>query len=280
MTLLHRSKQRGPALSWALHEPAGEPRGAVLLTHGYGEHSGRYGEVVRAWTGRGLIVATYDLRGHGRSEGDRGHIDSFRDYVRDAEDLLDELAANDRWSGCGKPMLFGHSLGGLISTHIALSAQSRYRALAMTSPFFGLALEVPAFKAALGRGLSRIAPTFGLPSGLKGADVTRNAEIAREYDADPLNLKNATARWFTEAMTAQEDALEAVRHLRLPVLCLVAGDDRIASVEATRRVLERVGSEEKEISIEAGRFHELLNEPERAEYIERLGDRLLDWAAR
>lgn len=250
-------------------------RGAVLVTHGYGEHSGRYDELVAALTKQGLCVATYDLRGHGRSGGPRGHIETFDDYVNDADALLEKLAEDAAWTG--KPVLFGHSLGGLISTHVALSAQDRFRGLALTSPFFGLALDVPAVKKLLGRAMSRWFPRFAQPSGLAGAQLTHDAAIASAYDADPLGVKHVTARWFTEATRAQEIAFERAPELRLPLFCMAAGDDLVASTEATRRLFERAGSADKELRVLPGLYHEVLNEVDRGPLLSALAERIASW---
>ncbi len=277
---VERAAGRGPRLAYQLAVPErGAPRGAVLLTHGFGEHSARYGEVITALTERELIVASYDLRGHGRSEGPRGHIESFDDYLRDADDLLAHLAGDEGWKAAGKPVLFGHSLGGLISTHVALAGQERFRGLAMTSPFFGLALQVPAIKKLLGRGMSRLFPRFAQPSGLSGAQLTHDREIAERYDADPLGVKNVTARWFTETEQAQERALTAAPQLELPLFCLAAGEDIVASTPTTERFFQLAGSREKELRVLDGLFHEVLNEVDRAPHIAVVGDRILAWVS-
>ncbi len=270
---LERAASRGPRLAFQVSAPEGAaPRGAVLLTHGYGEHSGRYGEVVAAFVERGLVVASYDLRGHGHSGGPRGHIESFDDYLHDADDLLRHLAEDDRWRAAGKPVLFGHSLGGLISTSVALAGQERFRALAMTSPFFALALPVPGIKKLLGRGMSRMFPRFAQASGLAGAQLTHDREIAERYDADPLGVKKVTARWFTETEQAQERAFRAAPELRLPLFCLAAGEDIVASTPATERFFELAGSQDKELQVLQGQFHEVLNEIDRAPYIAAVAD--------
>lgn len=276
---LTRKRPGDPVLDWQVAFPAGETRAAVLLTHGYGEHRRRYAHVVEAWTSRGIAVATWDLRGHGESEGPRGHVESFSDYVRDALDLADALDELRRWSDCGKAILFGHSLGGLISTEIALAAPARFRALALSSPFLGLALEVPAVKRLAGRVMSRVLPTFGLPTGLSGHDLTHDAAIAAAYDRDPLGVKNATARWFTEAMAAQVDARLRAPELRLPVFCLHAADDKVASAAATESVMARVGSPEVRFEKLPGLYHEILNELSRDEVAARYADVFLAWAA-
>ncbi len=276
---LARRDPRDPVLAWRLHRPDGAPKGAVLLTHGYGEHSGRYDEVVAGWTARGLLVATWDLRGHGHSEGPRGHVAHFSDYVRDAIELLDALDADVAWHAASPPVVFGHSLGGLITAHVALAAPGRMRGVALSSPFFGLALSVPAAKRIAGRLMSRLVPTFGLPTGLKGADLTHDEAIAHAYDVDPLGVKNATARWFTEATAAQAEAFERAPELRLPLLCLHGGADKVASVEASEAFVARASSKDKRHERIAGRYHEILNEPERAGYITAFADAMCAWSA-
>ncbi len=277
---VERTAQRGPRLAYQIAAPDSAPcRGAVLITHGYAEHSGRYGEVVSAFVERGLIVTSYDLRGHGHSGGPRGHITSFDDYLDDADDLLEHVAEDKEWHSAGRPVLFGHSLGGLISTHVALAGQERFRGLAMTSPFFGLALDVPAIKKLLGRGMSRMLPRFAQASGLSGSQLTHDHAIAERYDADPLLVKKVTARWFTETEQAQRRALAEISRLELAMFCMAAGDDVVASTSTTRRLFELAGSREKELRVLDGLRHEVLNEVERAPLIAALADRVLAWVS-
>src|SRR3954454_20965772 len=119
---LDRRGTNSPTIAYRLLRPKGEIKLAVLLTHGYGEHSGRYQEVVSRWNEQGILVAAYDLRGHGLSQGKRGHVDSFSEYVTDALDLVTVLENEPDWAGAAPPVLFGHSLGGLVSVHVALEA--------------------------------------------------------------------------------------------------------------------------------------------------------------
>lgn len=277
MPLLERRDQSSPRLNWELHVPEGDVRGAVLLTHGYAEHRRRYAEVISAWNKLGLIIASYDLRGHGHSEGPRGHVRRFRDYVADAEDVIEAAEQDERWKAAGKPALFGHSLGGLISTHIALSRQKRYAGLAMTSPYYALEIKVPAVQKALARVVSKVAPRFAQPSGLKGSDLTHDPRLAREYDEDPLLVTRATIGWFTESEAAQIALEELAPYLKMPVLCLLAGADRVADSVVAKRICDTFGSADKEIRVVEGRFHELLNEPERETYISEIGQRLVSW---
>jgi alpha-beta hydrolase superfamily lysophospholipase len=274
--LLERVEPSDPALRWTLHLPQGEVRRAVLITHGYAEHQGRYDRVVRGWTDRGLAVCTYDLRGHGGSEGPRGHIVSFHDYVHDLMELVDHLGREPRWSAAGGATLFGHSLGGLIALHAALTAPNRFRSLALTSPFLGLSMQVPAYKRVPAQLLSTLIPRLSMPSGLAGRDVTRDVDLARAYDDDPLIFKHATARWFTEVMEAQRVALRRAPELKLPLAALLAGDDRVASTQASRRALDAISSAQREVKVVDGAYHEILSDPDRDTWIGWLADRMLD----
>lgn len=276
------SRSGEPTLRYTLHLPPETPAGAVLLTHGYAEHSGRYDEVVAALTGRGLAVATHDLRGHGHSEGLRGYVERFGDYTRDARALLDHLAASEpAWAAAGRPVLIGHSLGGLITYLLALELGEAVRGVVLSSPFFGLALPVPAVKRAAGRVLSRVLPRIALPSGLHGRDLTHDARLAQAYDADPLLVQKVPARWFTEATGAQQQALERAPSWRLPLLLLHGGDDRVASVAASRAVFERIpASAPKEMHVLDGQFHEIFNELDRDRFIAMAADAAAGFIAR
>ncbi|HEU4407606.1 MAG TPA: alpha/beta hydrolase [Polyangiaceae bacterium] len=266
-----------PPLAYALHLPAGAPKGAALVVHGYAEHMGRYDEVVEALTGRGVAVGTFDLRGHGNSGGPRGYVDRFADFLRDVDDVLGALGNEDAWRGAGPPVLLGHSLGGLIAFHVGLADPGHVRALVLSSPYFGLALRVPAVKRLAAQALSRVRPAFSLPSGLRGADVTTDPERARAYDDDPLVFPNATARFFTESLAAQVRALEHAPSLRLPLFVLQAADDRVASAATSRALFERVGSLRKEYRSCEGCYHEIFNERGRDRWVREAADAVLSF---
>lgn len=256
-----------PTLRYELREPSGPVRGSIFLTHGYAEHSGRYREVIDALLARGFVVASYDLRGHGYSEGARGFVERFDEYLRDGRGLLDHLAQQAAWRAGGKPVLLGHSLGGLITFLLGLDMHEQIRGAVLSSPFFGLALQVPAPKALAGRVLSRVLPKMALPSGLQGRDLTHDSRLAEAYDSDPLLVKNVPARWFTEALAAQQQALSRASSWQLPFLLLHGGADKVASVAASREIFERVSAPRKELRVLDGQFHEIFNELDRGRWI-------------
>ena len=237
--------------------PAPSARATVALLHGYGEHIARYDHVAKAFVAAGITVYGCDLRGHGTSAGVRGHVDRFSEYLDDAAALI----ARARLAG-GPLFVLGHSNGGLIATSYVLQHPEHITGLVLSSPFFGLKLAVPGVKVWAGRMASNIYPTLKIPSGLHGVDVSRDPAIQKDYDSDPLNNKNATARWFTETMAAQQAVFENAPSLRLPVLVLHGAADKIADPERTRAVASRFGSPDKTVTMLPGQYHEIFNEPE------------------
>jgi alpha-beta hydrolase superfamily lysophospholipase len=235
------------------------PKAMVLLLHGYGDHRGRYRRVADRWAEASVASAALDLRGHGTSGGVRGYCEHFRDYHQDVADMLAEIPSH---TPPNVPLFaFGHSFGALVVTTFALEHPGVFQGLVLTSPHFGLALEVPKLKRTAGQVASRVYGRLALATGLCGNDLTHDESIARAYDNDPLVNKNATARWFTEASAAQRDLLARAPQLTIPLLCVQGGADHVASPSASRAVFDRVGSTDKQFDERAGLFHEVLNEP-------------------
>jgi alpha-beta hydrolase superfamily lysophospholipase len=269
-----RLERRGPALY--LHEVVPEsPRAWVALVPGYADHGARYAHVMDAWADAGLGCVAIDLRGHGRAEGARGHCDRFEDFMDDVVELRRAVEAR---AGKAPVFLFGHSFGGLVAASAVLRDVWTPRALVLSSPYFGLKLEVPAVKIWAAKIASRIYPKFSQPSGLHGADVTRHPERAKAYDDDPLVFPNASARWFVEAKAAQARVFADARSLRVPLLCVQGGADKIADPAAARAFVEAAGSADKTYDERPGMYHEALNDPEWRDVADRISAWVLEHA--
>ncbi len=249
----------------------------MFATTGFSEHLGRYRHVCAAWQERGFVVANWDLRGQGRSEGTGGFVERFDDYVTDALALLAHLDERENWRTLNPPIGFGHSLGGLITIAIALRAPLRFRALGLSSPYLGLALETPAWKKAAGRLLNRAWPTFSQPTQIGGHQLTHDPVIAQSIDEDPMRIRNMTARMFTEVENAQANVIRQAQSLTLPVYCRAAGDDRVVDLQVTRRFIDTLGSTQKTLDVAHGQFHELHQETDRETHIAKLGDQFERW---
>jgi lysophospholipase len=247
---------------------SGQRRGTVVLMHGYAEHSGRYHHVASVLTEAGLDVWAIDARGHGRSPGVRGHIDRFDVFVRDLESVVQQ-----RRSDSQEPIfVLGHSHGGTIALRYAQMSPRDVSGFVVTSPFLGIAIDVPLVKRAAGEVMSRVWPTLAIPAGMDPSAVSRDPEVVEHYVADPMVFQSATARWYTEVTAVHERLVERAREIVSPCLFLVAGSDQIVDSAATQRLFERVASEDRKMEVYESAYHELLNEPEWRTYLSKIVD--------
>jgi alpha-beta hydrolase superfamily lysophospholipase len=279
---LERGSTRGPNLYFYSAGPdakagsesaasvVGKPTAIVGILHGYGEYGGRYAHVMGAWADRGIASVAIDLRGHGRAAGRRGFCGRFGEFLEDTREL-ERLAVEKRVPA----FLFGHSFGGLVAASSALVRPTPWRALVLSAPFFGLAMDVPRGKLIAGKIASLLVPTLSLPNGIRSADVTHDVAIARAYDEDPLVFHIATARWFTEVQAAQRRALAQAAALAMPLYVVVGTDDRIAKVAMARAFFDTAGARDKTWDAREGLFHEVLNEPSWRTIADKIADFVL-----
>jgi lysophospholipase len=232
----------------------------VVLIHGFAEHSGRYAHVIEALNQAGLSVLAIDLRGHGNSEGKRGHIERFKDYIDDVETAI-QLAAQVQPDA--SVYLLGHSMGGLVVGQYVLHHPEGIAGCVMSSPALSFSVKIPAWKSALGKGMSRIFPTLGLATGLDTQDLTHDTAMVAAYEKDPLVFKKATSRWFTEMLEAQQEIFAEAPNMSTPLLMQVAGDDRLVSAETSREFHDRYGGEDRTFHYYEHAFHEIYNEVDR-----------------
>ncbi|MGB0588051.1 MAG: lysophospholipase [Myxococcota bacterium] len=244
--------------------PAAEPKGLVVLIHGFGEHSGRYLHVAQALNEGGYSCFAIDLRGHGRSAGARAFVTRFTDYLDDVDAAVG--LARER---CPElPMiLLGHSMGGLVVANWIADRGAAATGFVLSSPGMGVALPVPAWKDALGRVMSRLIPGLAIPTGLDPRLVSRDPDVVEAYVGDRLVLTKATARWYVEFLGAQERALETASSVTLPALVLQAGDDGLVDTAASERYAAALGGSDVTFTRYPGLYHELFNEPEQAEVL-------------
>jgi lysophospholipase len=237
------------------------PRATLCVIHGYGDHSGRYLPTLAHFATLGYAAHAFDYRGHGQSDGRRGFCDVFSDYLGDLEAFLDRVRAS---AGEGPMFLLAHSHGALISLLFELSHPRAVDGAIFTAPFLQLAFTPPRLKVIAARAIGRIKPWFPVPSGLTFEHLTRDREVQRATERDPLYNRKATPRWFDECNRAQLEVRERATELRWPCLFLQGDADGIASLPATRQLFARVSAPDKELIVYPGFRHEVLNEPEHA----------------
>ena len=243
----------GLELYYQTWQPEGEPKAVFAIAHGYGEHSGRYLNPVNYFVPRGYALYAYDLRGRGKSPGQRGHVVHFDEYLSDADAFL-EFA---RTCEPGRKMfLLGHSLGGVIVAAYAVAYPTGDLAgLIMSSAFLMFKMQVPSWKAALGRIMSSLVPAMTLANDLSASLLSHDPEVVAAYDIDPLNHHVGTARWLTECVAAQTRTLNQAGRIKLPVLVLYAGEDQIGDPKGSELFFERLEVTDKTRHRYDGYYH-------------------------
>jgi alpha-beta hydrolase superfamily lysophospholipase len=253
---LVRRRTGGPSLYFNATVPDA-PQVAIALLHGYADYGARYAHVMDAWAARGIATVAIDMRGHGHAEGPRGSCLRFDEYIDDVAELT--ALIEERVPDLPR-VLFGHSFGGLVAATAALADPAPWRALVLSSPFFGVGLPVPAAQRLAGKFVSKVAPRIGMPSGLHGKDITHDTVRARAYDDDPLIFKNANSRWFNETESAQAAAMDRAPTLKMPLYEFIGTGDRVVKVERAREFFDAAGSADKTWVQHEGLLHETLNE--------------------
>lgn len=249
------------AEGWVGEEP---PRAVVGLIHGIGEHIGRYAHVGHFLAQAGYACMGFDLRGHGRSGGRRGHTPDYQALLDDIALFLAHLQVRYPDSPV---FLYGHSLGGNLALNFVLRFKPPLIGVVASAPALRLAFEPPPAKVALARLMNRILPAFSQPSGLETAALSREAKVVQAYINDPLVHDRVSARMFVGFYQSGLWALQNAHTLNVPVLLIHGSADRLTSVDASREFAHRAG-EKCTLKIWQGLYHELHNEPEQGEVLE------------
>ncbi len=238
-----------------------QPKAAACLVHGLGEHSSRYAHVAEALNKQGIILFTSDSRGHGKSGGARGHINSIEDFMGDIDILLEQARA--RYAGL--PLfLYGHSLGGILVLHYALLRKPNVKGVIATSSGLHTALEKQPVKVLLAKILGAIMPSTALASGLDPNGISRDETVVQAYKNDPL-VHNKVSLGFGKIMLGVTKwTLENAKNFPLPLLLLHGKKDPIAFVSSSVEFSEPLGEKCTLVLWDDG-LHELHNEPEKDE---------------
>jgi alpha-beta hydrolase superfamily lysophospholipase len=246
------------AQSWL---PADQTKAAICLVHGLGDHSGRFStHFARTLTGAGYAVLAFDLRGHGKSGGPRGHLPSILSYLSD----IDLLLAHARERFPDLPVfLYGHSLGGILVLSYALHRQPSLAGVIATGPGLRTALEEQKIKIASSKLLGVLIPSLTIPTGLVPGDISRDPVIVNAYVQDPLVHRKATTS-FARCMLEENKWIlaNAASFPQVPLLLMHGTGDRIAYSRGSQE-FARLAGERCTLKLWEGLFHEIHNEPEK-----------------
>ena len=238
------------------------PRAALILSHGYAEHSQRYAHFAAFMAEHDIAIYAFDHRGHGRSAGERANVKAFDELVQDLEQFIAIVAGE---TPALPHYLLGHSMGGAVAARLAIKRANNLDGLILTAPFLKNANKVSPLLLSLSGTVSRYLP--GLPTvKLDAGLVSRDKEIVSTYVNDPLVYTGGTkARIGSEMLRAGEKVLEQAQTLNLPLLVLVGTGDGIADPSGGEELFAGASSSDKTLKTYEGFYHEILNEPDREE---------------
>lgn len=241
------------------------PAAIFIIVHGYAEHSKRYDWVARELVSQGFGVYTFDLRGHGKSEGKRGLIKSFDNYLQDFELFLQKVQIREP----NKPIfLLGHSMGGAIATLFVIRHQPTLSGLILSSAVLGqIKKNISPILIQAAILLGRIVPNLPTIS-INSHQISRDPEEVKAYKNDPLIYQGTmSAQTLSEILKASSEIKSYSNEIKLPLLILQGTNDLVVAMEGSKELYVNAKSNEKCLKLYECCYHELLNEPEKSKIL-------------
>jgi alpha-beta hydrolase superfamily lysophospholipase len=236
-----------------------DTKAVVLLVHGLGEHCQRYEHLAAHLNQAGYALSSMDLPCHGRSDGIRGHIESFTVF----ESTALELYRRTQGHYPDIPIfLLGHSMGGLIAAQLLLNHQAKFQGAMLSGAAIQSPQEPPAWQVATIKLVARFFPKAKMLA-LDASAVSRDPAVVEKYMADPLVSKEKLSAQFLVSMTeATQQCKNNAKKITLPLKIMHGSADVMTAPSGSQLLHDTVSSSDKEITIYQGLFHEIFNEPE------------------
>jgi alpha-beta hydrolase superfamily lysophospholipase len=233
--------------SW---QPEGELRAIIAIVHGFGAHSGLFIDAVQHLLPLGYAIYAFDLRGHGRSPGQRGHINSWAEFREDLHTFLTRIQERGPSCAC---FLWGHSLGAAIAVDYALRFPQSLQGLILTAPALGK-VNLPVLKVALGRMLSQVWPNFSMKVGFEKTTKLHSPNFISTQD--PLRHEYGTARLAAEFFATEKWVENHASELQVPLLIVYSSGDKITPPEGSVAFFQKVSFPDKESYEYPGDYHD------------------------
>lgn len=264
------------AYNWPSYHTPHAPSAVIILLHGLAEHSGRYDELAEFYNDNDIAVISMDLRGHGLSEGQHGHVPTIETMFRDIDLLIDHTRY--RYPFC-PAILYGHSMGGNLALSYTLNRYPNitdncpYQGIIVTSPWIRLArkLQPPRPINSLIQTIARLHPSLKFPLRFNSRIISRNEDIVGAYNEDPYIRRSATLSLVRTMGNTATQLDRSIPNFHIPVLIQHGNADSLTSHDASLRFSNR--GKNIEFKSWENCYHELHHEPER----EDIFNYTLDW---
>jgi alpha-beta hydrolase superfamily lysophospholipase len=245
----------GPNIFVRSWHPNGKTRGLVVIVPGFNAHSGYYNWVAEQFVASGLAVYALDLRGRGKSDGERFYAQKFADYVSDVATVMEMAKSREP----GLPVfLLGHSAGGVVSCLYALEHQTELAGLICES--FAFQVPAPDFALAVFKGLSHVAPHAHVLR-LKNEFFSRDPKVVQAMNDDPhIAHETQPTQTLAEMVRADERLKKEFPLITLPVLIVHGTADKATKPSGSQLFYTKAGSIDKTLKFYDGHFHDLLND--------------------
>ena len=245
-------------------EPDREPKAFIGFIHGLGEHTARYSDVGKVLTDAGYILVGFDLRGHGKSGGPRGHVSSLDAYMQDIREFFYLMA--ERYHHIPH-FLYGHSLGGLLALAYGIQYGAGLKGVMVTGAGLRSSLQEQKAKVALAKVLGSIMPRMTVPSGLDPATISRDQQIVEAYKNDPLVHDSASLGFGKAALHAIDLCFASAKEFPVPLLMIHGKADKIAFPSGSEDFAKLVREAGGDVTFKLwdDLYHEVHNEPEKVE---------------
>ncbi len=244
-------------------EPQDQPKAVICLVHGLGEHSGRYTHVAEFLGQAGYATIAFDLRGHGKSGGPRGHAPTFEAFMSDIDQLF--IEAEGRYPSTPR-FLYGHSLGGLLVLNYALRRKPALLGVVATSPALHSPLMEQKLKIGMAKLLASVAPSTSMPTGLDPNTISRDPAVVQAYVQDPLVHGVATFAMAASTIKAVDYAFAHAAEFSVPLL-LVHGTQDALTYPSGSQEFARLVPGDCTLKLWEGLYHETHNEPEKEQVL-------------
>jgi alpha-beta hydrolase superfamily lysophospholipase len=231
------------------------------VVHGLGEHSGRYERFAQGMAKFKMGTYAVDLRGHGKSQGQRGHIDSWSQWTDDTAAFVrhvQELVP-------GEVVPLGHSFGGAVLLSTVLTGKLPHSGrFVLSSPALRLKVAVPGWKMSLGKVASRVTPRLSMSNEVDPGTVSRIPEVVEAYRTDPLVHSKISSRTYTELLRAQQEIFARAAEIKVPFLILAGTDDKLIDPQGSVALHARTPAM-SDLRLLKGRYHEPFNDRDNQE---------------